>query len=118
MLYIQVKSLKLPSSLFSVCTLLIIHLKLNIKCARYGFLGNERVVVDLEADETLVGLPDGMAIDTEGKLWVACFFGGKINRFDPETGTTKQKCFFPYMKDFSDRQFTVMAILRVYVYFY
>jgi gluconolactonase len=34
------------------------------------------------------GYPDGMTIDTEGKLWVACFFAGKIFRFDPETGIT------------------------------
>ena len=60
-----------------------------------NFLGNERVIVDLEA-ENVEGFPDGMAIDTEGKLWVACFFGGKINRFDPETGMTKQRRFFIY----------------------
>jgi len=49
--------------------------------------GNRRVIVELEkGTELTVGYPDGMAIDTEGKLWVACFFGGRVVRFDPETG--------------------------------
>lgn len=33
-----------------------------------------------------LGLPDGMTIDTEGKLWVACYGEGKLARIDPETG--------------------------------
>lgn len=33
-----------------------------------------------------MGIPDGMTIDTEDKLWVACFFGGRVLRVDPETG--------------------------------
>lgn len=49
--------------------------------------GNRRVIVELEkGTELTVGFPDGMTIDTEGKLWVACFFGGRVVRFDPETG--------------------------------
>lgn len=36
--------------------------------------------------EKTLGYPDGMAIDSEGKLWVACFYGGRVTRFDPETG--------------------------------
>lgn len=27
----------------------------------------------------LEGIPDGMTIDTEGKIWVACFGGSKVN---------------------------------------
>lgn len=30
--------------------------------------------------------PDGMTIDNDGKLWVACFNAGCVVRFDPETG--------------------------------
>lgn len=37
----------------------------------------------MEKDE---GIPDGMSIDTEGKLWVACFDGGRVLRIDPQTG--------------------------------
>ncbi|WAR23975.1 RGN-like protein, partial [Mya arenaria] len=32
------------------------------------------------------GFPDGMTIDTEGKLWVAGFFSSSVMRYDPETG--------------------------------
>ena len=50
--------------------------------------GNRRVVVDYGDKETIqeLGAPDGMTIDTEDKLWVACFGPGKVIRFDPETG--------------------------------
>ena len=55
----------------------------------YKLTGNERVAVDFGGEDTLatMGFPDGMTIDTEGKLWVACYLGGKVVRFDPETGT-------------------------------
>lgn len=32
-----------------------------------------------------------MCIDTEGKLWVACYGGGRVIRLDPETGKSLQK---------------------------
>ena len=46
-------------------------------------------MIDYGSEETrsTMGFPDGMTIDTENKLWVACFGGGKVIRFDPETGT-------------------------------
>lgn len=43
------------------------------------------MIIDFQAIGTL-GLPDGMTIDTEDKLWVACYDGAKVVRFDPETG--------------------------------
>lgn len=33
-----------------------------------------------------LGDPDGMTIDTEDKIWVACFGEGKVVRFDPQSG--------------------------------
>ena len=44
------------------------------------------MVVDFAEDESITGYPDGMTIDTEGMLWVASYFGGKIYRFNPGTG--------------------------------
>lgn len=37
------------------------------------------------------GVPDGMTVDAEDKLWVACFGGGQVCRFDPETGRLRWK---------------------------
>jgi sugar lactone lactonase YvrE len=48
-----------------------------------GDIANERVVVQVGKE---MGLPDGMAIDAEGKLWVAHFGGSCVRRWDPVTG--------------------------------
>lgn len=42
----------------------------------------------MEKEESI---PDGMCIDTEGKLWVACYDGGRVIRLDPETGKPLQR---------------------------
>lgn len=55
----------------------------------YIVLGNQRTAVDLTSfdfDTDTYSVPDGMTIDTEGKLWVACFGAGAVFKFDPETG--------------------------------
>ena len=53
------------------------------------FLENERVCIDFGDPDSpdYLGAPDGMTIDTDDKIWVACFGGGKVVRFDPENGT-------------------------------
>ena len=52
-----------------------------------GFSGNQRTVVEFAPDTmSTYGFPDGMTIDTEDKLWVACFNAGAVYKFDPETG--------------------------------
>lgn len=38
-------------------------------------------------------MPDGMCIDAEGKLWVACIDGGRVIRIDPETGKASTNAF-------------------------
>jgi sugar lactone lactonase YvrE len=48
-----------------------------------GAIANERVVITVARD---MGLPDGMAIDAEGMLWVAHFGGSAVRRWDPNTG--------------------------------
>lgn len=42
-----------------------------------------KLLYHLEKEEQM---PDGMCIDAEGKLWVACIDGGRVIRIDPETG--------------------------------
>ncbi|XP_069695228.1 regucalcin-like [Periplaneta americana] len=53
--------------------------------AKNGKISNKRTAFDYEVNG-VEGLPDGMTIDTEGKLWVACFNGSKVIRVDPLTG--------------------------------
>ena len=46
-----------------------------------GALADKRVVVRVPGDE---GIPDGMAVDSEGYLWSAQWYGGQVVRYDPE----------------------------------
>ena len=43
------------------------------------------VLVDYAQDDGL-GVPDGMCVDAEGRLWVCGFYGPGVTCFDPETG--------------------------------
>ncbi|KFV68944.1 Regucalcin [Dryobates pubescens] len=60
-----------------------------------GKISNRRSVYKLEKEENI---PDGMCIDTEGKLWVACYNGGRVLRLDPETGKRLQTLKLPVDK--------------------
>ena len=44
--------------------------------------GRRRVISCDDVD----GVPDGMAVDAEGHLWVAFFGGGVVRRYDPDGG--------------------------------
>ncbi|XP_031451902.1 regucalcin [Phasianus colchicus] len=60
-----------------------------------GKIGNRRSIYKVEKEENI---PDGMCIDTEGKLWVACYNGGRVIRLDPETGKRIQTVKLPVDK--------------------
>lgn len=47
------------------------------------FLANRRVVYHMQEGE---GLPDGMTVDVNGNLWVACYNGGRVINIDPVVG--------------------------------
>lgn len=49
-----------------------------------GDISNPRVVIQIPSS---MGVPDGMAIDSEGMLWIAHFFGAAVHRWNPQTGT-------------------------------
>lgn len=51
--------------------------------AQSGTIHDQRVVANVDAE---LGSPDGMSIDAEGKLWVAIWGGGCVQRIDPRTG--------------------------------
>ena len=50
-----------------------------------------RVAVAIEGE----GSPDGMCVDAQGRLWVALFGGGRVCRFDPETGRMDAEIALP-----------------------
>ncbi|XP_064606966.1 regucalcin-like [Liolophura sinensis] len=60
-----------------------------------GKIGNQQVVADFATLAPDLGLPDGMTIDAEDKLWVACFKASKVVRIDPATGQIIQEVKFP-----------------------
>ena len=42
-----------------------------------------------------LGIPDGMTIDEEGKLWIGLWGGSALGRWDPDTGELMTKIEFP-----------------------
>ncbi|KAM9835834.1 regucalcin [Aulostomus maculatus] len=60
-----------------------------------GHISNRHVVYRMQDGE---GLPDGMTIDTNGRLWVACYNGGQVINIDPETGVRLQTVSLPVTK--------------------
>ncbi len=57
-----------------------------------GKITNRRVIARIDETE---GVPDGMTIDADGKLWVAHFGGWKVSRIDPETGARLSEIHVP-----------------------
>lgn len=57
-----------------------------------GEISNKQVVVEIPEE---MGSPDGMSIDSEGKLWIAHWGGSGVYRWDPETGKMLQKIEVP-----------------------
>ena len=53
---------------------------------RDGSISNRRALLAIEPS---MGLPDGLAIDAEGGLWVALFGGSAIHRYSPEGELTE-----------------------------
>lgn len=55
-----------------------------------GTISNRRRIITVDK-----GLPDGMTIDAEGKLWVALWGGGEVRRYDPSSGECIGKVIVP-----------------------
>ena len=60
--------------------------------AEAGTIANRRTVIEIPDG---MGYPDGMAIDSEDKLWVALWAGWGVARFDPATGELLGKVEVP-----------------------
>lgn len=57
-----------------------------------GSISNEKVIIEVPDS---LGSPDGMTIDSEGKLWIACWGGYSVCRYDPVNGEIMQKIDIP-----------------------
>ncbi|MCW5912641.1 MAG: SMP-30/gluconolactonase/LRE family protein [Cyclobacteriaceae bacterium] len=57
-----------------------------------GKISNRRIAVKIPPG---MGVPDGMTIDAEGKLWIALWGGYAVGRFDPATGQLLRKITVP-----------------------
>jgi sugar lactone lactonase YvrE len=57
-----------------------------------GLMGRRRTAFDFSSQE---GVPDGMAVDEEGMLWVAHWGGSKVSRCNPRTGEVVDQVFVP-----------------------
>ncbi|XP_006903484.1 PREDICTED: regucalcin-like, partial [Elephantulus edwardii] len=57
-----------------------------------GAIVNPRLLLQLQKMD---GMPDGMCVDTQGRLWVACIDGGRVIHLDPETGTVLKTVDMP-----------------------
>ncbi|XP_029648260.1 regucalcin-like [Octopus sinensis] len=61
-----------------------------------GQISREQVVIDFEGKELHeFGVPDGMTIDVNDKIWLACQFSSHVFQIDPETGKIIRSVKFP-----------------------
>lgn len=60
--------------------------------AATGGISGERVIWDTSAE---TGVPDGMTIDNQDRLWIAFCHGGRVSCFNPATGRVEQQIDFP-----------------------
>ncbi|KAK7079238.1 hypothetical protein SK128_006065 [Halocaridina rubra] len=60
-----------------------------------GCLDKRRTLFDYRCHGIYPSFPDGMAIDTEGNLWVACFGAAKVHCIEPSTGKVKKVVELP-----------------------
>ncbi|XP_045779318.1 regucalcin-like [Maniola jurtina] len=62
-----------------------------------GTIRNRRVLFSFQANN-VTGVPDGMTIDRDGNLWVACYDGGKVIKVDPRAGKLMEHHKIPATK--------------------
>lgn len=62
-----------------------------------GETSNRRVVADFKVTPGYqqLGIPDGMTIDVNDKIWLTCFSAASVVQIDPETAKVLTKISFP-----------------------
>lgn len=65
--------------------------------AASGTLSNKQVFLDFNVRDEYkdCGCPDGMTVDSNGKLWLACYDAGRVINIDPETGKLLRSVSLP-----------------------
>uniref|UniRef100_A0A146M9E2 Regucalcin n=1 Tax=Lygus hesperus TaxID=30085 RepID=A0A146M9E2_LYGHE len=58
-----------------------------------GTIKFKKTVIDFKK-ANLSGMPDGMTVDSTGKLWIACILGSQVIQVDPDTGKILQRIKF------------------------
>lgn len=61
---------------------------------RSGSIANRRTVFDFQTN-FVPGSPDGMTVDADGKLWIACWGGSRIIKVDPVSSTLLASILLP-----------------------
>ncbi|GMV80081.1 MAG: calcium-binding protein [Planctomycetota bacterium] len=79
---------------------------------RSGNITTRRTVVNVPEDK---GWPDGMAIDSQDRLWVAMFGGGRVCGFDPKTGQLIGEIFIPGAKNITSCAFGGPEFTDLYI---
>ncbi|XP_068619628.1 regucalcin-like [Battus philenor] len=62
-----------------------------------GTIRNRRTLFSFQA-YNVTGVPDGMTIDRDGNLWVACYNGGKVIKIDSRAGKLLEQHNLPVSK--------------------
>ncbi len=70
-------------------TRVVVEYNYNLETAEINY---SRIAVEINEE---LGYPDGMTIDSEGKLWIAMWGGGCVTRWDSETGKLLEKIELP-----------------------
>ncbi|XP_077496453.1 regucalcin-like isoform X2 [Amblyomma americanum] len=62
-----------------------------------GEISNQRVLADFSVTPGYqqLGIPDGMTIDVNDKIWLTCFSAGSVVQIDPETAKVLTRIRFP-----------------------
>ncbi|KAI5633388.1 SMP-30/Gluconolaconase/LRE-like region domain-containing protein [Phthorimaea operculella] len=62
-----------------------------------GTIRNRRTLFSFQSNN-VTGVPDGMTIDTDGNLWIACYNGGKVIKVDSRSGKLLEQHKMPVEK--------------------
>jgi sugar lactone lactonase YvrE len=75
-----------------------------------GALSRKRTFLRIPSNQ---GLPDGLAIDAEGFIWIAHWYGGRVSRIDP-SGVIERQIHFP-AQQVSNMTFGGDGLMDLYV---